>query len=181
MTNPREVFVIHGRDEAVRKAFWGFLQDLDLHPLDWEEIVAKTGSGTPFLGDVLPKAFQDNQAAVVLLTPDDGAYLHPSLREPQDPDHESELTGQARPNVLFEAGMAFAVQPGRTVLIEIGGLRPFSDIGGRNVIKFKPSAESLQKIANRLTIAGCAVNTAGTDWLDLQRFAGLEALTRRFP
>jgi predicted nucleotide-binding protein len=181
MPNPREVFVIHGRDSRFVQAFWGFLQSLDLHPLDWEEIVARTGQSTPFLGDVVATAFEDLQAAVVLLTPDDGAYLHPSLRDDGDPDYEGVVTGQARPNVLFEAGMAFGVQPERTVLVEAGRLRPFSDVGGRNVIKFNGGPKSRQKVASRLRTAGCAVNTSGTDWLDPKRFENLDTFTRRFP
>jgi len=180
MPNPRDVFVIHGRDEPARKAFRGWLQSIDLHPLDWEEVVTRTGRATPFLGEAVAAAFEDIQAAVVLLTPDDGAHLHPDLHGASEPAFETQSTGQARPNVLFEAGMAFALQPHRTVLVEIGQLRPFSDIGGRNLIKFDARAEALKKIVNRLEIAGCAVNIDGTDWLDTGRFAGLDALTRRF-
>lgn len=180
MPNPRDVFVIHGRDDQARTALWRWLQSIDLHPIDWEEMVATSGSAAPFLGDLLQKAFQDIQAAVVLLTPDDGAYLHPGLRGAHEPRHETETTGQARPNVLFEAGMALALYPERTVLVEIGQVRPFSDIGGRAVIKFDGGPASLQKIAGRLRNAGCAVNTNGLDWLDPQRFAGLDAYTRTF-
>jgi predicted nucleotide-binding protein len=179
MPNPREVFVIHGRDDEARSAIWGFLQAVDLRPLDWEEIVQKTGSAAPFLGEAVARAFDDIQAAVVLLTPDDAASLHPSLHGPNEPDHETKPTGQARPNVLFEAGMALALQPDRTVIIEVGHLRPFADLGGRNVIRFDGTVPKLKKIVERLKIAGCAVNDRGTDWLDTTRFAGLDAYTRR--
>lgn len=180
MPNPRDVFVIHGRDDQARKAIWRWLQSIDLHPIDWEEMVRGTDSAAPFLGQLLQDAFADVQAALVLLTPDDGAFLHESLRGEDDPEHETRTTGQARPNVLFEAGMALALHPTRTVLVQIGRVRPFSDIGGRAVVKFDGSATSLQKIVNRLQVAGCAVNTRGTDWLDPDRFADLAAYTRRF-
>jgi predicted nucleotide-binding protein len=178
--SPREVFVIHGRDEQARKALWGFLQAIDLHPLDWEEIVARTGNPLPFLGDVLAEAFRDIQAAVVLATPDDGASLHEDLRGRYEPEYERNVTGQARPNVLFEAGMAMALHPARTIMIEIGQLRPFSDVGGKNVIRFDGTTKSLHLIAQRLRVAECAVNTTGTDWLDTDRFAGLAAYHRSF-
>jgi len=176
----RDVFVIHGRDDSARRALWGFLRAIDLHPLDWEEVVRRTGRSTPYTGEVLAQAFRNNQAAVVLITPDDGAVLHPSLRGPTEPPYEVTVTGQARPNVLFEAGMAFALQPGRTVVIEIGQLRPVSDLAGLNVIRFNGSVESLNTIAGRLARAGCAVNTTGTDWLDVNRFKDLAAYTRTF-
>ncbi|MEU8082589.1 CATRA conflict system CASPASE/TPR repeat-associated protein [Micromonospora sp. NPDC049101] len=175
----RSVFVIHGRDAAALKAVRGLLQGLDLKPLDWEQVVARTESAAPNLIDVLDKAFEDIQAAVVLLTPDDAAALHPNLHGPNEPAYETKPTGQARPNVLFEAGMALARYRTRTVIIEIGELRPFSDLGGVNVIKFDGTAEKLNKIAQRLAGAGCAVDMSGSDWLDTDRFTGLDAYTRR--
>lgn len=179
MPDTRTVFVIQDRDEEARKALYGFLRALDLRPVEWEENVHKTGSAAPFLGDVLARAFEDTQAAIVLLTPDDVASLHPNLHGANEPDYETRPTGQPRANVLFEAGMALALHPQRTIIIEIGQLRPFSDIGGRNVIRFDGSVEKLKKIAQRLKNAGCTINDTGTDWLDTTRFTGLDAYTRR--
>ncbi|MGW0239871.1 CATRA conflict system CASPASE/TPR repeat-associated protein [Micromonospora chalcea] len=180
MPNLRDVFVIHGRDDQARRALWSFLQAIDLHPLDWEEVVQETGRPSPYMGEVLEKAFQTNQAAVVLMTPDDGAVLHESLRDKGDRSFESQLTGQVRPNVLLEAGMALGLQRDRTVVIEIGRLRPVSDLAGINTIHFDGTVVSLHKIAQRLRAAGCAVNTTGTDWLDVSRFKDLAAYDRTF-
>ena len=101
---------------------------------------------------------------VVLLTPDDVVMLHPTLRSLQDPEFEKEPTGQARPNVLFEAGMAMGRSEGRTVLVELGNLRPFSDIGGRHTIRLDNSSQRRQELAQRLQIAGCPAKLTGTDW-----------------
>lgn len=79
-------------------------------------------------------------AVVVLLTPDDEARLCEELRGKQEPDHEKALMGQARPNVLFEAGMAFGTHPDRTIVVELGALRPFSDIHGRHTIRLDGSS-----------------------------------------
>jgi predicted nucleotide-binding protein len=178
--NPRDVFVIHGRDDQARSAIWSFLQSIDLHPLDWEEVVRQTGRPMPYMLEVLEAAFERNQAAVVLMTPDDGAFLHPSLRKRSDKAFESEVTGQVRPNVLVEAGMALGLQRDRTVVIEIGDLRPLSDLAGLNTIHFDGQVTSLHKIAQRLRGAGCAVNTDGTNWMDVDRFKGLTAYDRRW-
>ncbi|MEH1014768.1 TIR domain-containing protein [Micromonospora sp. CPCC 206060] len=177
--DPRDVFVIHGRDEQARKVWWGFLQALDLHPVDREESIRRTGSASPYRGEVIAGAFPHVQATVVLLTPDDVVRLHPHLGDSDDPEYEARPTGQARPDVLFEAGMAFALHPDRTVVIGIGHLRPFPDIEGRDVIRFDGSARTLKRIAERLRTAGCAVRDDGDDWLDTGRFAGLGARTRR--
>ncbi|WP_375790108.1 TIR domain-containing protein [Bradyrhizobium sp. Pha-3] len=42
-----------------------------------------------------------------------------------DPEHERTLTAQARPNVLFEAGMAFGKIPKNTILVQFLRSTPF--------------------------------------------------------
>ncbi len=60
--------------------------------------------------------------------------------------------------------MAIARDPDRTILVEIGDLRPFSDIGGRHTIRMDNSPQKRQDLALRLQAAGCEVNLSGTDW-----------------
>ncbi|GIJ43653.1 hypothetical protein Val02_05390 [Virgisporangium aliadipatigenens] len=176
--DPRNVFVIHGRDEEARKAIFGLLRAVGLRPLEWEQAVGHTNSAAPFLGDVVATAFRKIRAAVAILTPDDAAFLHPAMRGADEPDYETRLTGQVRPNVLFELGMAIALHEDRTVIIEMGRLRPFADLGGRNVIRFDGSVASIKKIVDRLRTAGCDINVTGTDWLDVVPFKGLDAYSR---
>lgn len=167
LTNPadeRTVFVVHGRDRAARDALFTFLRSLGLKPLEWQQIIDLSGSAAPYVGDLLHAAFNAAQAVVVLLTPDDLAVLREDLRSGDDPHYEWSLTGQARPNVLFEAGMAFGRNPSQTVLVEIGRLRPFSDIGGRHVIRLDGSVVRRQELALRLANAGCQVDMTGSDW-----------------
>jgi hypothetical protein len=61
--------------------------------------------------------------------------------------------------------MALGLFPERTVIVELGRLRPISDIHGRHVIRMNNSAGKRQELAQRLETAGCAVNRSGTDWL----------------
>jgi hypothetical protein len=72
--------------------------------------------------------------------------------------------GQARPNVLFEAGMAMGRERDRTVLVELGTVRPFSDIAGRLTIKLSNDSAARQELAERLKTAGCSVDLSGRDW-----------------
>ena len=160
----REVFVVHGRNNTARDALFEFLRSIDLHPLEWAEAVEATGKASPYIGEILDLAFSRAHAVLVLFTPDDEARLRMSFQDVEDPPHETQLTGQARPNVLFEAGMAMAHNQDRTIMVELGTLRPFSDIGGRHVIRLDNSSQRRQELAQRLRTAGCPVKLEGTDW-----------------
>uniref|UniRef100_UPI001FE17840 CATRA conflict system CASPASE/TPR repeat-associated protein n=1 Tax=Streptomyces lushanensis TaxID=1434255 RepID=UPI001FE17840 len=124
----RNVFVVHGRDGALRTAVFDFLRALDLRPLEWESLVRTTGSTAPFLGDVVAQAPAQAQAALVILSPDDVVHLHPELHTDNEHDYETAPTLQPRPNVLLELGMVLTAYPERTVILEIGRLRPISRI-----------------------------------------------------
>jgi predicted nucleotide-binding protein len=160
------VFVVHGRNDAARRAMFSFLRSLALVPIEWNQAVSYTQSAAPFVGEVLDHAYARAQAVLVLLTGDDVARLGTRYQAPSDPQFEVALTPQARPNVLFEAGMAFGRHPERTLLVTLGQIRPFSDIAGRHFITITNRAEHRQTLADRLRAIGCAVETAHrTDWL----------------
>jgi len=175
--NPREVAVVHGRDSEVTQAVFEFLRALDLRPLEWEEVLSRASAATPYTGHLIEKLFEDVQAVVVIFTPDDEARLHPQLQRAGEAAHETRFMCQARPNVLFEAGMAFGLYPHRTILVEVGELRPISDLVGRYTVRLG-TENAIKSFVNRLEVAKCAVNTKGTDWLKLSRFSDLAALTR---
>ena len=160
----RHVFVVHGRNHAAREAMFAFLRSIGLDPLEWSEAVASTGKSLPYIGEILDAAFSRAHAVLVLFTPDDEARMAEQFLSANDPPHETQLTGQARPNVLFEAGMAMGRNPDRTILVELGNLRPFSDVGGRHVIRMDGSSQRRQELAQRLQAIGCPVNLEGTDW-----------------
>jgi predicted nucleotide-binding protein len=160
----RRVFVVHGRNNAARDAMFAFLRSLGLQPIEWSQAIAMTGEASPYIGKVLDTAFAAAQAVVVLLTPDEIAYLRPEYAEDAD-DPETKPSTQARPNVLFEAGMAMGRDSSRTVLVEFGQVRPFSDVMGRHAVRLDGGAKSRLDLAQRLETAGCAVDRSGNDWL----------------
>ncbi|WP_033281268.1 TIR domain-containing protein [Streptomyces sp. NRRL F-525] len=174
----RSVFVVHGRDEEVRAAMFGLLRRLDLRPLEWEELVRATGKTSPFLGEVVMNAPAQAQAALVLLTPDDVAKLHPHLLGNRERDDETQLTGQPRQNVLIELGMVLMAYPERTVIVEVGRLRHVADTAGINVIRFDGTEASLAKIAARLRLAGCQLDDTRPEWRETRHFQNLSAYRR---
>ena len=129
----RTVFVVHGRDLDLRRAMCEFLRAIDLQPLEWLQLTSQAPNATPYIGDLLDKAFELAQAIVILFTPDEEARLVERLGK--------EAGGfQARPNVLFEAGLALGRNPNRSVVVEVGALRPFSDLGRRVAGPCRPAS-----------------------------------------
>jgi len=172
---PNSVFVVHGRDSAARVAMFAFLRSIGVKPIEWTSAIGLSKKAAPYVGEILDAAFARARAIVVLLTPDDLAQLRPDLLSASDKPYERVLTGQARPNVLFEAGMAFATHPDRTVMVQLGNVREFSDVAGRHVVHMSNEYSRRQELATKLNNAGCNVDTTGTDWVDAGDFVDPQA------
>ena len=171
MPDPRKVFVVHGRDSRLRDDFFSFLRALGLQPIEWSEALKLTGKATPYTGEAIESAFKNAQAVIVLLSPDDEVRLSPELWKDKEDENEKEIRIQARPNVLFEAGMAFGTHHDRTLLVEVGQVKAFSDVAGRHVVRLSNSSDRRNEIAERLRTAGCDVSTSGDDWLTTGNFS----------
>lgn len=165
-----QVFVVHGRDRAAKQATFDFLRAINVKPIEWNAALKMSKKAAPHLAEVLDAAFAQARAIVVLLTPDDLAQLRPDLLAPTDKPYERTPTGQPRPNVLFEAGMAFVTHPGRTILLQLGSIREFSDVAGRHVIHMTNEFVRRQEFVTKLQNAGCDVDTSGTDWVSAGDF-----------
>jgi predicted nucleotide-binding protein len=168
------VFVVHGRNEKLRKSLFSFLRAIHLNPIEWSKAIELTKKPSPYVGEILDAAFEKATAVVVLLTPDDEAQLRKAFLKKTDPPFESELTGQPRPNVLFEAGMAFGTHPDNTVLVQIGNIRPISDVIGRHVVHLSGSIESRKELITKLKNCECIVDDSGSDWLEEGTFESVE-------
>ncbi len=180
--NAKRVFVVHGRNLAARDAMFAFVRAIGLEPIEWEEALANTGSATPYVGVVLERAFSEAQAVVVLVTGDDVARLGTRYVELNDGPDETSPTAQARPNVLFEAGMAFGRNPDRTVLVALGKTRPFSDVAGRHVLNIRNDVGRRQALAERLKTAGCEVTMESrSDWQTAGDFDAANVAPDHYP
>ena len=162
--NPRAVMVVYGQDQAANEAIFEWLRAIGLEPREWSELTRATGKASPFIGQVLDTAFQDAQAVVVLFTPDEHVRSRADLVSSREA-----WRLQARPNVLFEAGMTFATHADRRVLVVLGNQDLPSDLAGRHYVRIA-GPESLHELANRLETAGCEVRRGGTQWLNMSRF-----------
>ena len=174
-TQPKRkaVFVVHGRNMRLRNSLFTFLRSVGLSPLDWTQLVEATGNPTPHINEILKAGFKLANSAVIMLTPDDEARVREEFQQPDDPEYERILSPQPRPNVLFEAGMAMAYFPEKTVLVQVGWSRPFSDIAGIHSIKIDNSIGKRHDLARRLKLAGCEIIdlNSSIDWQTAGDFA----------
>jgi predicted nucleotide-binding protein len=158
------VFVVYGRDGALRKSMFDFLRALGLAPQEWQQALAAAKGNNPYVGNVIDEVMDQAQAVVVMLSPDHLVTLKDQFVGSDERNTEGKPQGQARPNVLFEAGMAMARHVEKTVMVRIGRIKPFSDVFGRHIPSLGEDFDSRNDFANRLQKAGCTVNRVGTDW-----------------
>jgi hypothetical protein len=50
-------------------------------------------------------------------------------------------------------------------MVQLGKVRPFSDIAGRHIVHMSNDADKRQELATKLENTGCNVDRSGTDWL----------------
>ncbi|HZO71034.1 MAG TPA: TIR domain-containing protein [Ktedonobacteraceae bacterium] len=155
----RTVYVVYGRDHIACETIHTHLKAFNLHLLEKDDVVAKlTKETSPFVGDILTAAFEEAQAIIVLLTGEDRVRLREQFWESHDARYEKEFWPQSGQDQIFEAGYAFGISPDRTILVQIGHVRPFSDIAGRYMLHFgNPGDEKADRRAlwRRLEKAGC--------------------------
>ena len=168
-TDNKKVMVVYGRDKA-RHDLFNLLRALGLEPIEWAEAIKATGTATPYTGQAVDAAFETAHVAILLLVPEEEVRLRDDLQNPHDPQ-DTQIAWQPRPNVLYEGGIAITSHPDRTIILELGRPRPATDLAGLNTIRISSDPSWRQELANRLSNAGCPVNTNGTDWLTVGEFA----------
>lgn len=165
----RKVFVVHGRNHEAREAMDNFLYSIGLLPLYFDEARKLTGRATPFVLDVVKKGLSATQATLVLMTPDDVGCLRQPFRETNEPVHEAQLATRPRQNVIFEAGMAMALRPDKTVLVEIGDPHTIGDLAGLHTVRIDNSIEKREMLVSSLESARCRVDRRGEEWKDKKK------------
>ncbi|MFB6809827.1 TIR domain-containing protein [Streptomyces sp. NPDC056387] len=172
----RSVFLVHGRDATAAGAMRDLLRALGLKVILWEDAVQETGDASPYVGEVVLAGMRLARTVVILFSPDDLVRLRPDLANAEEDSAEVELSGQARANVIYEAGISDALDRTRTVLVELGRVKSPSDLSGRHVVRLDASPQSRHRLATRLTATGLDVDLNSDDWLRAGDFSSsLEA------
>lgn len=105
-----------------------------------------------------------SNAVVVLMTPDDLGQVKKEFSQQNDDPREVLATGQARQNVVFEAGWAMALNQNGVVLVRVGDVRNLSDIEGLNYVNLTNDISARRTLIGRLRNCGLEVDDSGEPW-----------------
>lgn len=181
--NPaKRVFVVHGRDRNAWNELKQFLEALGLAAYDYDDQLAVSETGAPFVRDIVNAGLKKAKTIIVLFTPEERATLSTKLHLATDKYHPADVERyQARPNVIFEAGMAFAINPKQTVLLALGPeVQLFSDAGGVHVHRMTTDSEDFRRmLANVLRNTGCEIDTNSNAYLTAGNFGKIIASRSR--
>ena len=174
------VFLIHGRDLNARDQMVIFIESLGLTYLDFDTVSSQLGPA-PFIGDIVLSGISKADVVVALFTPDELSVFYAP-----DSDSQGEWRWQPRPNVIFEAGIAFGLAhahtsgairsefPGeKTILVTFGSdVKMFSDLAGIHYVRMD-APEGKETLRKKLeAVVGPIDRTEG--WNDASG-------SRRFP
>src|SRR5688572_2110924 len=112
------VFLIYGQDRKARDELTKFVRAVGLQQLSFEEVANRLGT-TPFVAEVVLAGLQQAQAIIALFTPDELTTLYEANGEISSHPQGSSRW-QARPNVIFEAGVAYGIAREKTIIVTIG-------------------------------------------------------------
>lgn len=164
-SSKRYVFVVRGRDAEAYQALNSLLSALDLRIITWDEATTRAGGGTPHTLDIVRAGIDLADAVIVLMTPDDLAYVKGEFYDPvRDDPREARETGQARQNVVFEAGWAMALGQDKVILVRVGDVRPLSDIDGLNYVWLTNDVDSRRQLITRLRNCHLEVHDNHDGW-----------------
>lgn len=129
----KSVFIIHGRDLKARDRVVKFIKSMRLEWLTFESVSHGLGPN-PYIANIILEGIRQADAVVALFTPDEQVAMF-------GPDGELEIDNaqgprwQARPNVIFEAGVAHGIAESKTLLVTLGAdVSMLSDLGGKHFV-----------------------------------------------
>jgi len=162
--DPKKVFVIHGRNMEARNQMGNFLRSLGLTARNFEDIRTSLG-GSAKISDIIKVGMDEAQGVVALFTPDEFAALRPQWRNAKAPEEDA-MRWQARPNVIFEAGMASGRDPDRVCFVLLGDVKLFTDVAGVHILRPTNSVVGDRTHLRNLLAQGmkCSVDPYATDW-----------------
>lgn len=172
-------FIIHGRDHEAVDELVKFFRAVGVDHLSFYQVAGSMGAA-PFVADIVLKGIMSADVVIALFTPDEQAALYDPPTGRYAGDQEGEARWQARPNVIFEAGVAFGLARNRTILATLGAdVRLFSDVAGVHfVVLHDRAGKSLLFDRLRAILPDASLRS---DWATADSGDFRSVLRRRWP
>ena len=173
----KTIFVIHGRNLEARDELGKFLSSLGLVPRFFDDVRADM-DGTARIADVVDRGMDEAHAVIALFTPDEHCELAERLRRPGHDGPSDAKRWQARPNVLFEAGVAYGKDRSRVLFVVLGSASLFTDAS--DMLHFRLTNDESERAKLRRTLGGttvgCVIDETSDAW---KRIGDFEACVSR--
>jgi predicted nucleotide-binding protein len=156
-TENRNIFVVHGRDHAIRDEVQRVLHSLSIPTI----VLEKEGDAGQTVVEKFEREAARCEYAIVICSPDDEGHLRPKSRKAGASDS---LQPRARQNVVLELGY-FLAKLGRSnvFMLHTGNIELPSDLAG---VIYQPGSTNWQhKLVRELRDAGFVINQAAADRL----------------
>jgi predicted nucleotide-binding protein len=153
----RNVFVVHGRDHAIRNEVQRVLHSLSIPSI----VLDKEGDAGQTVVEKFVREAARCEYALVICSPDDEGRLRPKTKKTGAPDG---WRPRARQNVVLELGY-FLAQLGRknVFMLHTGDLELPSDLAG---VIYQPGSTNWQhKLVRELRDAGFVIHQSAADRL----------------
>ncbi|MEY8492853.1 TIR domain-containing protein [Lachnospiraceae bacterium 29-91] len=160
-----KVFVVTGRNDALRLSIFNLLRALKLNPMEWMEVIENAEEPSPYISTAIKKSIDEAAAVIIIMAPEEEAKL---IEELQTETNDDQLFKQPRPNVIFEAGLALGLKESKTIILQFGEMRIFSDILGKHILRYRGEEKEVNfknDLVRKLRIAGCECED-GNDYYD---------------
>ncbi len=178
--DPRKVFIIHGRERAIVEELKRFLKAMGLQAWSFVDESHEVPHNT-HIAEIVARGVSKTKAVIALLTPDEFACLVPDLRGSADSERDVRRW-QPRPNVIYEAGMAMALNREGTILVTVGQVDMPSDLDGILSVRMSNAIAARIDLRKKLMRVGCAVDLQLEDWMDSAQGGSFDiSLLRKMP
>ncbi len=151
MESPEDpgVFVVYGRNVNAYREMRKFLSTVGAREWTFED--ASDAQANSFVTEIVLHCIERASAVIVLFTADELAALYKAERlAGRNSETVDEFRWQPRPNVIFEAGVAFGKKRKETIIVAVGrDVSGFSDIAGVHLVRLT-NRQGKQSLRRRL-------------------------------
>ncbi|MBD3353869.1 MAG: hypothetical protein GF364_20470 [Candidatus Lokiarchaeota archaeon] len=163
-------FIVHGRNTQIKDELVKFLRSINIECKEFIDAVNQLKDPNPMIYEMIASLFDRADCVIILMTPDEKVQLRDKFWNGFDSIIDKDIRFQPRPNVIFEAGLAFGINKKKTILVKWGDIYDFSDISGMHFLSLNNSRKSRSDLIKKLKASGLKIKIINEEWLKIGEF-----------